>query len=88
LLGVTTSLVKDTIGHDRVQNSIIVHGILHDLAYNSPQEMHELRFRFHSGTRECCPRVTVKPEGSISNEKGIDKIGEEWGRGGERRAPT
>ncbi len=33
LLGVTASfLIKDTIGHDRVQNCIILHGILHDLA--------------------------------------------------------
>jgi hypothetical protein len=33
LLGVTASFfIKDTIGHDRVQNRIIVHGILHDLA--------------------------------------------------------
>ena len=32
-LGVTASfLIKDTIGHNRVQNCIIVHGILHDLA--------------------------------------------------------
>jgi hypothetical protein len=32
-LGVTASfLFKDTIGHDPVQNHIIVHRILHDLA--------------------------------------------------------
>ncbi len=32
-LGVTASfLINDTIGHDCVQNRIIVHGILHDLA--------------------------------------------------------
>jgi len=32
-LGATASfLIKDTIGHDRVENRIIVHGILHDLA--------------------------------------------------------
>ena len=32
-LGVTASFfIKDTIGHDCVQNSIIVHRILHDLA--------------------------------------------------------
>ena len=33
LLGVTASfLIKDRIGYNRVKNSIIVHGILHDLA--------------------------------------------------------
>ncbi len=33
LLGVTASfIIKDTIGHNRVQNCIIVHRILHDLA--------------------------------------------------------
>ena len=33
LLGVTASfLIKDRIGYNRVKNSIIVNGILHDLA--------------------------------------------------------
>ena len=50
---------------------------------------------------ECCPHATVKPKlrawranderkiprGLISDEKGIDKIGKEGGRGGGRLHP-